>query len=351
MAMQNLENSSIASLAKIKEALEKLNYFPAGSTLFVIDEQSNKVVGTLTDGDIRRGLLKNLSIETPVTNIMRSSFRFLTKGNYYNDKIAEFKEDKIKTIPLIDSDGKLLKIFDLTELKNVLPVDAVIMAGGRGERLKPLTETLPKPLLTIGHKPILEHNIDRLALNGIDNFYISVNYLAHLIKDYFKNGDSKNISIKYIDEDKPLGTIGAISKINDFEHEHILVMNSDLLTNIDFADFYKDFILNEADIAVATIPYKVDIPYAVIETKDNRVKALKEKPSYTYYSNAGIYLIKRKLLANIPMDCFHNATDFLDNALLRADKVISYPILGYWLDIGKPDDYIKAQSDIKHLEL
>lgn len=349
--MQNLENSSIASNAKIKEALEKLNYFPAGSTLFVIDSVSSRVLGTLTDGDIRRGLLKNMSIDSSVIDIMRSSFRFLTKGNYYNDLISDFKDDKIKTIPLIDKDGKLLKIFDLTELKNVLPVDAVIMAGGKGERLKPLTDKIPKPLLPIGSKPIIEHNIDRLASNGIDNFYISVNYLADLIKDYFKNGERKNISIKYIDEDKPLGTIGAVSKITDFEHDHVLVMNSDLLTNIDFADFYKDFIQNNADVAVATIPYKVNIPYAVIETKDNRVKALKEKPSYTYYSNAGIYLIKKNLLSNIPFDSFHNATDFLENALLRADKVISYPILGYWLDVGRPDDYLKAQSDIKHLEL
>lgn len=349
--MQNLENSTIGCSAKIKEALEKLNEFPAGSTLFVVDEETQKVKGTLTDGDIRRGLLKNLSINSNVNDVMRSTFRYLTKGNYYNEKIAEFKEDKIKTVPLIDADGKLLKVYDLTELKNVLPLDAVIMAGGKGERLKPLTDTVPKPLLAIGSKPIIEHNIDRLAMNGIDNFYLSVNYLAHLIKDYFKDGDSKNISIKYIDEDKPLGTIGAVSKIKDFEHEHILVMNSDLLTNIDFADFYKDFITNNADVAVATIPYKVDIPYAVIETNNNVVMALKEKPSYTYYSNAGIYLIKKKLLSNIPFNSFHNATDFLDNALLRADKVISYPILGYWLDIGKPDDYVKAQSDIKHLEL
>ncbi|MCC6369593.1 MAG: NTP transferase domain-containing protein, partial [Bacteroidia bacterium] len=289
--MQNLENSTIGCSAKIKEALEKLNEFPAGSTLFVVDEETQKVKGTLTDGDIRRGLLKNLSINSNVNDVMRSTFRYLTKGNYYNEKIAEFKEDKIKTVPLIDADGKLLKVYDLTELKNVLPLDAVIMAGGKGERLKPLTDTVPKPLLAIGSKPIIEHNIDRLAMNGIDNFYLSVNYLAHLIKDYFKDGDSKNISIKYIDEDKPLGTIGAVSKIKDFEHEHILVMNSDLLTNIDFADFYKDFITNNADVAVATIPYKVDIPYAVIETNNNVVMALKEKPSYTYYSNAGIYLI------------------------------------------------------------
>lgn len=348
--MRNLENSSIISTSKIKNALEKLNSFPAGSTLFVIDATSSKVIGTLTDGDVRRGLLRNLSIDNSVMEVMRSPFRYLTKGNYYNDLISQFKEDKIKTIPLIDREGRLLKVFDLTELKNVIPVDAVIMAGGRGERLKPLTDRLPKPLLIIGNKPIIEHNIDRLALNGVENFYLSVNYLADLIKEHFGDGGSKNITIKYIDEDKPLGTIGAVSKINDFEHEHILLMNSDLLTNIDFADFYKDFIENQADVAVATTPYKVDIPYAVIETEKNRVKALKEKPSYTYYSNAGIYLIKKKLLSNIPFDSFHNATDFLDNALLRADKVISYPILGYWLDIGKPEDYLKAQSDIKHLE-
>ncbi|PBQ31519.1 nucleotidyltransferase [Sphingobacteriaceae bacterium] len=349
--MNKLAENTISPDSSIKDAMEKINFFPAGSTLFVVDSKDQKVIGALTDGDIRRGLLNGITLKDEVNSVMRTSFRYLTKGTYYNDKIEEFRALNIKTIPLLDENKRLLKVYDLTVMKNVLPLDVVIMAGGRGERLKPMTDTTPKPLLVIGKKPIIEHNVDRLAYNGISNFYISVNYLGHMIKDFFKDGSAKNIQVRYIDEDKPMGTIGAVSKIQDFDNENILVMNSDLLTNIDFADFYKEFISQDADIAVATIPYKVTIPYAVIETRDNIVKTLKEKPTYTYYSNAGIYLIKRKLLETIPGDTFHNATDFLENALTRSDKVVSYPLLGYWLDIGKPDDFLKAQEDIKHISL
>ncbi len=349
--MYNIEKSSINSSATIKEALSKLNLIPAGSTLFVVDQISLRVVGTLTDGDIRRGLLNNISIEDEITCVMRSSFRFLTKGEYYNEQIDKFKIDKIKTIPLLDNKGKLLKVFDLTELANVLPIDAVIMAGGQGERLRPLTLSTPKPMLKIGNKPIIEYNIDRLISYGLDNFYISVNYLSDVIKDYFKNGEEKNVSIKYVHEDSPLGTIGAISKIDDFGNENVLVMNSDLLTNINFADFYKEFFTSGADIAIATIPYNVAIPYAVIETQDNNVIALKEKPTYTYYSNAGIYLVKRSLLSAISYNSFYNATDFIEQAISSANKVISYPIRGYWLDIGSPEDFLRAQEDIRHINL
>jgi len=348
--MANLNNNIIIYPEdKIKDAMEKINSFPAGSTLFVIERSTDKVIGTLTDGDIRRGLLKGIEIIDLVDKVMRSSFKFLTKGNYYNDQIEVFKNLNLKTIPLLDDEGKLLKVYDLTILKNVLPVDVVIMAGGKGERLLP--KETPKPLLKVGNKPILEHNIDRLAANGIENFYISVNYLGDMIKGYFKDGDSKKISIKYVDEEVPLGTIGAVSRIKEFGSENVLVMNSDLLTNIDFADFYNEFITQGADIAVATIPYKVPIPYAVIETNGNIVRSLKEKPIFTYYSNAGIYLIKSKLLKTIPQNVFYNATDFIDAAIAEAHKIISYPILGYWLDIGKPEDYIRAQEEVKHLNL
>jgi dTDP-glucose pyrophosphorylase len=333
----------------IKSAMEKLNTLPNTTTLFVVDEDG-KVRGTLTDGDIRRGLLKGLTLESLVENIMHRDFRYLKNGNYYNDQVEEFRKLNIKTIPLLDNDRKLLEVFDLTRLKNILPVDAVIMAGGKGERLSPLTNTVPKPLLPVGDRPIIEHNVDRISAYGIKNIFISLNYLGQMIKDHFRDGRSKQVSINYIEEEVPLGTIGAVSKITGFRHDNVLIMNSDLLTNIDFADFYKEFITQKAQIAVATIPYKVTVPYAVIETSENDVKALKEKPTYTYYSNAGIYLVKRDLLNRIPRNSFHNATEFIDQALKDNLRIISYPLLEYWLDIGRHEDYLKAQEDFRHLK-
>jgi NDP-sugar pyrophosphorylase family protein len=224
------------------------------------------------------------------------------------------------------------------------------MAGGRGIRLSPLTDSTPKPLLKIGNKPILEHIIDRIALFGIKDVFISINYLGNQIKDYFQNGESKNIDIKYIEEDSPLGTIGSVRNIEQFDHDFVMITNSDLLSNINYEDFFLDFIEKDADMSIVTIPYNVNIPYAVLETNNNKIINFKEKPTYTYYSNAGIYLLKKSILEKIPKNTFYNATDLMEELIKNTNKVYSYPLIGYWLDIGNPDDYAKAENDIKMIK-
>jgi len=189
-----------------------------------------------------------------------------------------------------------------------------------------------------------------LALFGIDDFWISVNYLGEQIENYFGQGKEKNIKIEYVWEEKALGTIGAVSQIKNFEHDYILVTNSDLLTNIDYEQFYLEFIKQGADLAVLTIPYQVNIPYAVLETINGAVKSFKEKPTYTYYSNGGIYLMKKKFLKYIPKNTFFNATDLMEEFLKNDLKVISYPFVGYWLDVGKHEDFEKAQNDINYIK-
>ena len=224
------------------------------------------------------------------------------------------------------------------------------MAGGRGQRLQPLTDSTPKPLLKVGEKPIMEHNLDRLVNFGIDDFWVSVKYLGEQIESYFGTGINKNINIKYIWENEPLGTIGAVSKIENFEHDYVLITNSDLLTNVDYEHFFLEFIKEDADLAVLTIPYQVNIPYAVLETKDNTIKSFKEKPTYTYYSNGGIYLMKRDVLKYIPKEKFYNATDLMEDLIINNLKLISYPFSGYWLDVGKHEDFKKAQKDINYIK-
>jgi len=235
-------------------------------------------------------------------------------------------------------------------IRSYLPVDAVIMAGGKGTRLRPLTKNTPKPLLKVGPKPIMEHNLDRLALYGIDDFWISVKYLGNQIEDFFGDGSKKSISLKYVWEDKPLGTIGAVSKIDDFSHDYVLLTNSDLLTNLDYEHFFLDFKKNDADLAVVTIPYQVNVPYAVLETSNGHVINFKEKPTYTYYSNGGIYLIKKTALGYLPKEGFFNATDLMEKLIEEGKKVISYPLSGYWLDIGKHEDFEKAQRDLEQIK-
>ncbi|MFV8346781.1 nucleotidyltransferase family protein [Flavobacterium sp. ZB4P13] len=336
--------------SKIKDALVQLNELNLDNILFVVDK-NNKLIGTLTDGDIRRGLIKGIGIDSLVDQIIQSKPKFIVKGYNNLNKIIEFREGNYKIIPVVDSNLKIVNIINFRNIKSYLPVDAVIMAGGRGLRLQPLTDVTPKPLLKVGNKAIMEHNLDRLALFGIDDFWVSVKYLGEQIENHFGQGKEKNIKIEYVWENEPLGTIGAVSQIKNFEHDYILVTNSDLLTNIDYEQFFLEFINQDADLAVLTIPYQVSIPYAVLETSNGTVKSFKEKPTYTYYSNGGIYLIKKEMLKYIPQDTFFNATDLMEELIKKDLKVISFPFSGYWLDVGKHEDFEKAQIDIKYMTL
>jgi dTDP-glucose pyrophosphorylase len=348
--MINYRSHLILTKTPIKEALTQLTSLGIDAILFVIDKD-DKLIGSITDGDIRRGLINGISIDEPIDSIIRQAPKFIEKGNYDLNDIIKFREENYRIIPVLDHNNCVINIINFRHLYSYLPLDAVIMAGGRGQRLSPLTDTIPKPLLKVGDKSIIQHNIDRLSFFGIDDYWISINYLGDMIKHEVGSGNEKNININYITEKIPLGTLGAISNINEFKHDHILVTNSDVLTNLDYEDFYLQFLNNNADMAVVTIPYEVKIPYAVLETKNSSIISLKEKPTFTYYSNAGIYLIKRALLKYIPKGVFYNTTDLIETLIADNKKVFSYPMLGYWLDIGNPEDYIKANNDIKNLKL
>lgn len=351
--MKNFYGNLITAKATIKEALLQLNKISHSSqhTLFVLNVDQ-QLIGTITDGDIRRGLINNSEMDNPVVSVMNSTFSFLKLNKFTLNDIKRLKDKEIQMVPLLDENLKILRIINLREKQSILPLDVFILAGGKGERLLPLTQNTPKPLLKVGDKPILEHNIDRLRKFGIDNVILSVRHFSQQIIDYFGNGDEKNLTISYVEElGEALGTIGSVNMVSEFVNDAVLVMNSDLLTNIDFENLYLDFIEKKADMIVATIPYNVQIPYAVIETDHEKIISFKEKPTYTYYSNAGIYIIKKELLKFIPANIHYNATDFMAQLIEKNYKVAYYPILAYWLDIGKVDDYKKAQEDIKHIRL
>jgi len=328
--------------------LTRLNQVPDGLTLFVLDAQE-KLVGTLTDGDIRRGLLDNIPTSACARDFMFTQFRYLDIKGYGLKDVEELKLQRIKLLPILNEEKHIVRIVDLSKKRSLLPIDAVIMAGGKGMRLRPMTEHTPKPLLRIGDKPIMEYNIDRLSLYGVYNLTITIKYLGEQIRQRFGDGSPKGMNIRYVAEEQPLGTIGAVGQIKEFANDYVLVMNSDLLTNIDYEGFFKELVENRGDMIVATAPYEVKIPYGVIETKGEAISALKEKPSYTYYSNAGIYIFKREYVHLIPKDKEFNATDLMELLIDQGKKVLHYPILDYWLDIGKPEDFEKALKDIKHI--
>lgn len=335
----------------VRDALIRLDQLAPDAILFVTDE-NNKLIGSLTDGDLRRGFIKGLGFENAITDFVQADPKFSYADELNLEKLEQYRKANFKILPIVDRERIIIDLLNFRFRSTLLPLDAVLMAGGEGKRLRPLTEKTPKPLLRVGEKPIIEYNIDRLAKVGIENIYLSVNYLAEQLEDYFGNGSSKNINVEYLREDKPLGTIGSILLVKEFHHDEILVMNSDLLTNIDFADFYKAFKESGADMAVAATSYHVDVPYAVLETdENNKVLNLKEKPQYTYFSNAGIYILRKKLLAMIPEHEFYDITDLMDKVIAMDCKIVTYPITGYWLDIGSHQDFKKAQEDIKHIRL
>lgn len=347
--MRIYKDHLILSGSKVKEALLLLNELSQDAILFVVDN-NDKLIGTLTDGDVRRGLIKGFTIESLINEIIQDNPRYITKGENNLEKIIQYRDGNFRIVPVVDENHRVVNIINFRNVRSYLPIDAVIMAGGRGQRLQPLTDTVPKPLLKIGNKAIMEHNLDRLAMFGIDDFWVSVKYLGEQIENHFGSGKEKNIKIEYVWETEPLGTIGAVSQIENFEHDYVLVTNSDLLTNIDYEQFFLEFTKHEADLAVLTIPYQVNVPYAVLETVNGAVKSFKEKPIYTYYSNGGIYLMKREMLKFIPKGTFFNATDLMEELIKNNLKVISFPFSGYWLDVGKHEDFEKAHIDIHNIK-
>lgn len=349
--MEIFERHLIQENASVREALAKLDQLASDAILFVVGSQ-NVLIGSITDGDLRRGFIRGLGFEDSILRFIQQNPVYITLKSFTLKQLEEYKAKNFKIIPILNEDNEIVDILNFRIQKTIIPADSVLMAGGKGSRLMPLTASTPKPLLKVGEKPIIEHNIDRLLQVGIKNIQLSINYLGEQLVDYFGEGKLKNAKIKYIREERPLGTIGSILLAEEFEHEDILVMNSDLLTNIDFADFYLTFKESNADMAVASTSYHVDIPYAVLEVNENnQVVFFKEKPTYTYFSNAGIYFIKKSLIDLVPPNRFYNITDLMDDAIQRGKKIVTYPITGYWLDIGKHEDFKKAQEDIKHLKL
>lgn len=343
----NIENIIIHKDKKILDALNKLNrvYDVSRLILFVIDDDG-KALGSLTDGDIRRALVRNKDVDEKLENVCNRNFVYVEQSSEFLN-LKTYRDQNLKILPILEG-GKIIRIIDLEKIRSLLPLECMIMAGGRGKRLSPLTDRVPKPMLPLGNKPIIEHNIDRLIAFGVQKIYISVKYLGEQIQEYFGDGSSKGITIEYIEEDKPLGTAGALSLVESFKSEHVLLMNSDLFTNIDFEDLYLSLIKEKADMIVASTEYKIDVPYAIFDTEKNQVIDFREKPTFIYQSNAGIYILNKKLIKEIPKNEFYDITSLMEKIVKRGDKLIYNPILGYWIDIGKPIDYKQAQELIKH---
>lgn len=349
--MSLFDNYIINQDASIIDALKKIDALSAELTLtlFVIDNDS-RVVGTVTDGDCRRAILRGNVLSDKISNAMNIKFTSLCVGCFDIDKQRLIQKTRLKLVPVLDTDERIVKILNFQTKKSYLPIDAVLMAGGKGERLRPMTLTTPKPLLEVAGKPIIDYNIDNLLDYGVENINVTTNYLAEQLDAHFAQpcGD---VQVRCVREPKYLGTMGSIKFVETWHSDTVLVMNSDLFTNIDLEDFFLHFKEHNADMSIAAVPYSVSIPYGIFDIEGARdIKGIREKPSFHYYANAGIYLIKREVLDIIPTDTFFNATDLMDMLIGKGKSVIRFPLSGYWIDIGKPEDFKKVQDLAQHMK-
>ncbi len=340
----------ISHNTNLLDALTAINVIrePEPLVLFVVDD-GQRMIGTLTDGDIRRALIRGVQVTDKVTFALHSNFNYLRQG--INDDVMhlrEQKEKKMKLVPVLDDSNHIVDIINLEKYKTKLPIDAVLMAGGKGERLRPLTEKTPKPLLKVGEKCIIDYNIHSLISYGVKHISVTVNYLKEQLEEHFST-PIDDVKVNTVREPKFLGTIGSIKFVENFYNDTVLVMNSDLFTNIDYEDFFIHFKEHNADMSVAAVPYSVSIPFGIFDLNGRNIQGLVEKPKYNYYANAGIYLIKKSALDEIPDDTFFNATDLIEKLISQGNTVIRYPLNGTWIDIGTPQEYQKAQDLVKHL--
>ena len=341
----NLAECTIRSNSSILEVLKKLNTQNELSRqiLFVIDND-DKVIGSLTDGDIRRALISNFTLESKIDDVCNKNYERVQSinENEFLD-LNYFRKKNLKIVPIIDANSRLINIIDLNKTQSVIPVTAIIMAGGRGKRLSPLTDDTPKPLLKVADVYLIEHVILHLIKFGIKEIIISINYLGDKIKDEIGNGEKYGISISYINEEYSMGTAGSISLIDEFNSNSYLITNADVLTDIDFEKMYKSHLENNSDLTVASNEYQVNIPFAVFEMDNNRVISSVEKPVKSYKTNAGIYLVKANQIKKIP-NKFYNMTDLIDDVIDENGIITTFDIKGYWIDIGRPDDFEKANK-------
>ena len=348
--MRDINKYCISLNLTIREALQCINEVSADAQMLFVLNEKQQVVASLSDGDIRRGLIVGHELADPVEQIMFSNFRYLQVGCNQIGQLRQFREQQLPIVPILDADGCLCDMINLRKQKSLLPIDAVIMAGGKGERLRPLTLTTPKPLLLVGDKAIIDHNVDRLISYGVEHISVTTNYLAEQLDDHYKE-PYNDVQVQCIRETKFLGTMGSVRLVKEFHNDVVLVMNSDLFTDVDFEDMYLHFIGNKADMSIAAVPYTVSIPFGICDLDGHDVKGIVEKPTYNYYANAGIYMLRREVLDVIPENEFYNATDLIEALVRNNNKVIRYPLKGTWIDIGSMSEYQKANDLIKHMHV
>lgn len=343
--MKNIEDIIVKETTSIKEVLQIID--KSSKQLAIVVDKNKKLLGTISDGDIRRALLNNMSLNETVKNIY---FKNPTVANINNSKeeiINICRVKKIHQIPVVDDNGNLIGIEILDELisKEEKINKVILMVGGLGTRLRPLTENTPKPMLKVGNKPILQTIVEKFAEYGYTNIVMCVNYKSHMIQDYFGDGKEFGVNIEYVLENQRMGTAGALSLLKNKPNEPFFVMNGDLLTNVNFEHLHNYHLSNNSLGTMCVREYDFQVPYGVVNIKNSKIVSIEEKPTHKFFVSAGIYMLSPEVLEYIPENQFYDMPTLFEKIISKGKNAISFPLREYWLDIGRIEEYKKANEE------
>jgi dTDP-glucose pyrophosphorylase len=343
--MKNIEKIKILTTSTIKKALSVID---SGSVkIALVMDTNNTLLGTLSDGDVRRGLLRKKQLNDTIEDIYFRTPITVNKDISKEGLMSLCLEKQIGQLPIIDDDQKVIDLFILDGelLKRQYENHVVLMVGGLGSRLRPLTENTPKPMLNVGGKPILQTIVKGFVDNGFTNITMCLGYKSNLIQDYFQDGRAFGASIDYVIEEERMGTAGALTLIQKKFDKPFFVMNGDLLTNVNYGEMLDSHILHDSKATMCVREYDIEVPYGVVSTSNEDIVSIKEKPIHSFFVNAGIYLLDPKCINLIPSNEFYDMPSLFDALILNNDKTICFPLQEYWIDIGRISEYEQANVD------
>ncbi len=345
--MEKIDKISVSATSTLLESLRVIN--DGALQIVLVLDAKGKLLGTVTDGDIRRGLLKGLQMSDSVLTIMNESPRTASETDDPRKVMRDLLPEMIHSVPVVDADNTVIGL--LTDADLITPGEistpVVLMAGGKGVRLYPLTKDVPKPMLKIGDMPILEIILRKLKSQGFKNIFISVNYLGNVIEEHVKDGAWLGLNVTYLHESQPLGTAGALGQLNGKLDEPFIVMNSDLLTNCDLSQVIRFHKKTNAKATLGVREYSIQIPYGVVNINGTEVESISEKPLHRSMVSAGIYALDPWALSLVPADEYCDMPTLLDKIKAEGQKVSAFPIHESWLDIGRHDDLNDARNNIE----
>ena len=342
--MKKIDTVKLKPDATIREALHIID--SGAIKLAVVTDEENRLLGTITDGDIRRAILNGKRLDESIEEVY--NIHPVTVGvNEDRESIINIcTAKKIYQIPVVDDLGRVVQIAMLDELlkPKTHPNKVVLMVGGLGSRLRPLTETTPKPMLHVGGRPILQTIVERFASHGFTDIIMCVNYKADIIKEYFGDGSRFGVNIEYVLEKERMGTAGALSLLEKRPQEPFFVMNGDLLTNVNFENMLQYHLDNSAAASMCVREYDFQVPYGVVNIEDGKISSIEEKPVHRFFVSAGIYMLNPECLDLIP-NGYYDMPALFEKLIRQGERAISFPLREYWLDIGRMEEYEKANRE------